>query len=386
MSDKSGSSSLWLKLFLVAAVLAAAYIGISQYVRPVAKVEPVVSGVAVDAKPGSVTVKEEYAMQMKAAIAGRVVAADYHLESGMKVKEGDILVQLDTGDIDIEIQQAKNTLESSKAKIGVGSVSKYALETAKSKFANTERLYKMGQLSDSDYQNGRREVATIEQQQMMEDVLNKENLDLDQTTLQAKERAKEKMTIRAPFDGEVSIVFAHPGDLIDTGSPIVALITTAREVQAKISEEDFADIREGQPVSAIFLPYHDWVYNGTVKKILPTADPETLRHLVDLTITDIPPEKLIPGITGEVSIEVGRREAKAIIPRRALLNENVYVVKDGRVELRPVKKGFVWLKGVEILEGLEPGEDVIVEDLESFHPGDRVKTEELPSDAIEKKN
>jgi hypothetical protein len=60
-------------------------------------------------------------------------------------------------------------------------------------------------------------------------------------------------------------------------------------------------------------------------------------------------------------------------------------VKDGRVELRPVKKGFVWLKGVEILEGLEPGEDVIVEDLESFHPGESVKTEELPSDAIEKK-
>jgi RND family efflux transporter MFP subunit len=385
MSAKSGSSSLWLKLLVVVVVLVAVVIGFSQYARPVAKVEPVISGVAVDAKPGSVTVKEAYSMQMKAAIAGRVVAQDYHLEPGLKVKEGDILVQLDTGDIDIEIQQAKNTLESSKAKIGVGSVSKYALESAKSDFANTERLFKMGQLSDSDYQKGRRSVATIEQQQLMEDVLNKENLDLDQTTLLAKERAKEKMTIRAPFDGEVSIVFAHPGDLIDPGSPIVALITTAREVQAKISEEDFADIREGQPVSAIFLPYHDWVYNGTVQKILPTADPETLRHLVDLNITDIPPEKLIPGITGEVSIEVGRREAKAIIPRRALLNDNVYVVKDGRVELRTVKKGYVWLKGVEVLEGLEPGEDVIVEDLESFHPGVRVKTEELPSDAIEKK-
>ena len=111
------------------------------------------------------------------------------------------------------------------------------------------------------------------------------------------------------------------------------------------------------------------MYNGTVKKILPTADPETLRHLVDLNITDIAAREAIPGITGEVTIEVGRREAKAIIPRRALLNDNVYVVKDGRVELRTIKKGFVWLKGVEVLEGLEPGEDVIVEDLESFHPG-----------------
>ncbi len=385
MSDKSGTSSFWLKLIIILVVLAATAIGVRQYVRPVAKVEAVISGDAVDAKPGSVTVKEKYAMQMKAAIAGRVITKDYNLDPGMKIKEGDILVQLDTGDIDIEIQAAKNTYESSKAKVAVGSVTKYALETANSDFINTERLFKMGQLSDSEYQKARRAVETIKQQQMMETVLNQENLDLDQTNLAAKERAKEKMTIRAPFDGEVSYVYAHPGDLVDPGSAIVSLITTAREVQAKISEEDFADIKVGQKVSATFLPYGDFVYNGVVDKILPTADPETLRHLIDLTITDIPPAKLIPGITGEVSVEVGKRHANAIIPRRALLNENVYVVKDGKVELRQVKKGYVWLTGVEILDGLEPGENVIVEDLESFRAGDSVKTEELPSDAISKK-
>jgi RND family efflux transporter MFP subunit len=385
MSDKPGRSLFWLKLIVVVAALAAIAYGVRQYVRPIAKVEAVISGDAVDAKPGSVTVKEKYSMQMKAAIAGRVIAKDYNLDPGMKIKAGDILVQLDTGDIDIEIQAAKNTYESSKAKVAVGSVSKYALESATSDFTHTERLFKMGQISDSDYQKARRAVETIKQQQMMEDVLNQENLDLDQTTLATKERAKDKMTISAPFDGEVSYVYAHPGDLIDTGSPIVALITLAREVQAKISEEDFADIKVGQKVSTTFLPYGDFVYNGVVEKILPTADPETLRHLIDLTITDIPPAKLIPGITGEVSIEVGKRHANAIIPRRALLNENVYVVKDGKVELRQVKKGYVWLTGVEILEGLEPGEDVIVEDLESFRAGDSVKIQELPSDAFSKK-
>jgi RND family efflux transporter MFP subunit len=385
MSDKPGRSSFWLKLIVVVLLLGGIAFGVRQYTRPVARVEAVISGDAVNAKPGSVTVKEEYSMQMKAAIAGRVLAKDYNLDPGLKVKAGDVLVQLDTGDVDIEIKQAQNAFESSKAKIAVGSSSKYALESAVSDFTNTERLFKMGQVSQSDYEKARRVVETYKQAQQMEGVLNQENLDLDQTTLATKERAKEKMTIRAPFDGEVSYVFAHPGDLIDPGSAIVTLITTAREVQAKISEEDFADIRVGQRVSATFLPYGDFVYNGTVKKILPTADPETLRHLVDLDITDIPPEKLIPGITGEVSIEVGRRHAKAIIPRRALLNENVYVVKNGVVELRPVKKGFVWLTGVEILDGLEPGEDVIVEDLESFRAGDAVKIEELPSDAISKK-
>jgi RND family efflux transporter MFP subunit len=262
---------------------------------------------------------------------------------------------------------------------------KYTLETAESDFKNTERLFKLGQLSQSDYDKARRAVDTIKQQQQLEDVLNDSNLKTDENTLKARRHDKEKMTIRAPFDGEISAVLAHPGDLIDPGSPIVSLITTSRIVEAKISEEDFANIRPGQKVTAIFLPYGEWNYNGTVSKILPTADPETQRHLVDLDITDIKPELLIPGITGEVTIQVGVRHAKAIVPRRALLNENVYVVKNGRVELRPVKKGFVWLTGAEILDGLEPGEQVIVEDLDNFKDGDSVSVQELPSDAFAKK-
>ena len=61
------------------------------------------------------------------------------------------------------------------------------------------------------------------------------------------------------------------------------------------------------------------------------------------------------------------------------------MVKDGKVELRAVTKGYVWLTGAEIVSGLEPGEQVIVEDLETFRDGDRVRVEELPSDAISRK-
>ena len=194
----------------------------------------------------------------------------------------------------------------------------------------------------------------------------------------------EKMTITAPFDGVISAVFAHPGDLINVGSPIVTLITTSRLVEAKISEEDFANIQVGQKATVIFLPYGEFEYNGIVQKILPTADPETQRHMVDLNITDIQPEKLIPGITGEVTVVVGTHHANAIIPRRALFNESVYVVTDGTVELRHVKTGFLWLRGAEITDGLKPGEQVIVEDLESFRAGDRVRVQELPADVLNK--
>ena len=385
MSDKPKRFPLWLKLLAVALVLAVVGLGVQRYLRPVAKVEPVISGDAVDAEPGSVVVKEHYSMQMKSAVPGRVLSKDYKLDTGLRVKEGDVLAHLDTSDTEIAIEQVQSLITAAKQRMELGSAQKFALETAKSDFINTERLFKMGQLSDSEYQKARRQVETINQQLALEKVRDEEDLATDENTLKKNKLELEKMTIKAPFDGVVSVVNAHPGDLINPGDPIITMITTDRIVEAKISEENFANIRPGEKVSVRFLPYGAWVYNGTVTKVLPTADPETQRHLVDLVVTDIEPEKLIPGITGEVSIEVGRHPAKSIIPRRALLNENVYVVKNGRVELRQVKKGFVWLTGVEILEGLEPGEQVIVEDLDSFHDGDSVSTVELPSDAFSKK-
>src|SRR5271168_2284696 len=111
MSDKSGKSSFLPKVIVGVIAIAAIAYCIVIYLRPVAKVETVVSGTAIDAKPGSVTVKEEYSEQMKSEIGGRVLNTGYKLDTGLKVKEGDVLVQLDTGDIDIEIQQAKNEYE-----------------------------------------------------------------------------------------------------------------------------------------------------------------------------------------------------------------------------------------------------------------------------------
>jgi len=385
VKNKSSSISLWIKLLVVVVVLAGIGLYVRSYLAPVAKVEAVISGDAVNAAPGSVAVKEEYAMEMKSAVAGRLLPKDYHLHVGDRVKQGDVLAQLDTSDMQVEIDQAKNELKAAQERIAIGSAAKFELETAKTDFANVDRMFHLGQVSDADYQKARRKVETLEQSLALEKVRDEEDVATDQTTIRAKELALAKMTITAPFEGEVSYVQAHPGDLIEIGSPIVTLIAADRLVEAKISEEDFADIKPGQKAVIIFLPYKEWRYNGVVKKILPTADPETQRHLVDIEVTDIEPEKLIPGITGEVTIETGRHPAKAIIPRRALINDSVYVVKDGVVELRPVKKGYVWLTGAEITQGLEPGEFVIVEDLDAFRDGDHVKVLELPSDVIKSK-
>jgi RND family efflux transporter MFP subunit len=358
-------------LVAVAALVAAAFV-ISSLLKPTAKVTAAWKGKAVQAVPGSVTVQAEYQMELKSEIAGRVIRSE--LDPGKPVKAGSVLVQIDTGDLELEIEHIQSEYDAKKKSIAVGSSIKLALETATANLQNFERLTKAGTYSVSDLETRRREVKQIEQSLALEAVANDQQIAAFENTLKVKRRQLDKMTITAPFDGIVSAVYARPGDLIGGATPIATLIATHRTIEAKISEENFANIKLNQIATVRFLGYGDGLYDAKVVKILPTADPETQRYIVHLEVK-IDPDKLVPGLTGEVNITTGERMSDTLIPRRALFDNNVYVVEDGRVRLRKVEVGYVSLNIAEVTKGLKTGDLVIVEELEKFRDGNRVSTE-----------
>lgn len=360
------------KILIGAAVLVVAIVIASALLRPTAKVVAVAKGRAVNLVPGSVTVQAEYQMELKSETGGRVIKSE--LEPGEPVKTGSVLVQLDPADLELEIERIQSEYEAKKKSLAVGSSIKLDLENAQDNLANFERLAKAGSYPQAELEKQRRLVKQIEQKLALEKVTNEKEIEGYDNTLKVKRRQLDKMTIVATFDGVVSAVYARPGDLIGQNSPIATVIATSRTVEAKISEENFSGLKVGQKARVRFLGYGAWEYDAVVKKILPTADPETQRYIVHLDVK-IEPEKLVPGLTGEVTITVGEREGQALIPRRALFGNSVYVVDDGRVRLRTVEAGYVSLTAVEILKGLKPGELVIVDQLDQYRDGDRVRTQ-----------
>ncbi|HXA81274.1 MAG TPA: efflux RND transporter periplasmic adaptor subunit [Opitutaceae bacterium] len=363
------------RLIVAVSVLSALVAGLIYFTRPVAKVVRVVRGQAVKAVPGSVMVDAEYEMELKSELGGRIIKSA--LDEGKHVKEGEFLAQLDTGGIEIQIEKLQIDEDMLKKRIAVGSPAQLSLDGAKVGFADAERLHKLGQMSDSDFESQQRGFESVQWQVKLEQISNQNLIDVDENALKAMRRDRDKMTITAPFDGVVSKVLARPGALIDAATPIAVLISTNRTVVARISEEDFAGIRVGQRASVRFLGYSDELHRASVSKILPTADPDTQRYEVFLNV-DLPLELLIPGLTGEVSIVVGEHENTLIVPRRALSGYNLLVVKNGRVRLRKVSIGYVGLNEIEILDGVGEGERVIVEDTDLFRDGDHVRSTILP--------
>jgi RND family efflux transporter MFP subunit len=295
-----------------------------------------------------------------------------------------LLVQIDTRALQLEIDHFTSELASKRAQFDIGSIYALDLQAAQTKLELGNLAKSRGQISQVDLDGLQRAVDAIERNRKLETIANEGSLEGLKSNLDKDELQKKKMSILAPFDGVVTAVYTSEGALIGNNERIATLITDARTVEAKISEEDFAGVARGQKASVTFLSGagardRAFIYNARVSKILPTADPETQRYLVDLEVEGVSPEDLIPGKTGEVTITIGQREAQAIVPRRALSGNRLYVVKDGKVEIRTVTPGFKWLEGEEILKGVEAGEQVIVEQQDQFHEGDSVKTEVDPT-------
>ena len=360
------------KLLLVLVVLAIATIVTLYLLRPVAQVATVVSGEAINQVPGSVVVKAKYEMELRGELGGRVVESA--LELGQVVKKGETLVKFDASDLEIEIEHTENQYEAEKRRQQIGTSTKVDLEAGRESLANYEALAKAGNYSLAALDQQRRTVKGLEQKLALEQLGDQQKLEGFENDLKVLRRKLAEMTVTAPFDGVVAEIHARPGDLVGPGVSLATLISTGRTVEARISEENFADIEPGQKATVRFLGYGNHLYDATVTKILPTADPETQRYVVWLDVK-IDPIKLVPGITGEVAIIVGERPAATTIPRRALFGDSVYVVSHGRVRLRHVQPGYLSTTQAEILKGLRPGEKVIVEELDRFEDGDFVRAE-----------
>jgi RND family efflux transporter MFP subunit len=371
------TSRRWLWRLLVLGVIAAGlWYLFTVVLRPVAVVAAAKPGRAINAVPGSVEVKAEYLMELKSEVGGRIVASV--LDPGRPVAKDEVLVQLDTGDADLEIERITNEVAAARRRQEVGSTLRAEVENKRDSLAEMERAVKAGAKPLADFEKEQRLYQQLVQRMELDEVNLRLALENFENALRAKQREKAKMTIVAPTDGVISEVSlaARVGDLIGRDNVIATLISSSRAVEAKISEENFAGLKLGQKASVRFLGYGNKSFPATITKILPTANPETQRYTVHLAV-DLEVDKLVPGLTGEVTIVIGQREGAAVIPRRALRGSEVFVVTDGRIELRKVELGYVSNTDVEILSGLELGDLVIVEELDLYRPGSRVRTKLL---------
>jgi RND family efflux transporter MFP subunit len=328
---------------------------------------------AVDAVTGSVVVHAEGGFkELKSEAPGKVVQAN--LKPGSHFKKGDVLVQLDTTEIDRQMAEAKRKYEFEKARARIVLDNNPEKIVAQERLDTAKRLFQLGSSSEEEVRTLQRALDAIETRLKLT-VIDDEKGDADyKVAMENLALLREKMQVVAPFDGTIHNdgALTWEGALINAGQPVALVFSRTRVVVAKISEESFGRVKVGQSARIRLLTYGSQNFDATVTELLPAAD-DAQRFTVHLEVKAAA-EELKPLSTGEVTITVAQRPDQLMILRRSVFDSNkVYVVKDGRVERRTLEIGFVALNVVEVRKGLEEGDLVIVDQLETFRDGQRVR-------------
>ncbi len=181
-------------------------------------------------------------------------------------------------------------------------------------------------------------------------------------------------TIRAPFAGVVTEKQVLPGDLATPGLPLLALESTARlRAEGTVPEQASTALRLGNQITVVLSDTSPPV-EGLVEELSAAADAVSRSVLVKVAL---PPGTARSGQFARLRVVIGRTEA-LLVPVEAVTHfgqmERVFVVQDGRTQLRLVKTGRVEQGRIEVLSGLHAGESVILSPAASLREGVPVRS------------
>jgi HlyD family secretion protein len=247
-------------------------------------------------------------IEVKAKSSGQIVAMP--VETGTFIKPGDLLVQLDTRDTRNSYAQAKADLDAASVNLRV---SKQAKDRA-------DQLFKDRIITSVEH-----EAAQVGYANAQATVLrNRAALDIRLQNLQ-------DATVRAPVAGTVIEKTVSLGQVIASGTGTfgggttilkMADLTKVR-VRALVNETDIGKVRPGLAASVTVDAFPDRPFMGTVDKIEPQATIQQSVTMFPVLISiDNQARLLMPGMNGEVSIEVERRENVLAVPNDAVRSPN----------------------------------------------------------------
>jgi RND family efflux transporter MFP subunit len=184
----------------------------------------------------------------------------------------------------------------------------------------------------------------------------------------------------APADGTVLRRDGEVGQFVAAGQTVFSLACCAPlRVAAEVDEEDIARVVVGQKVAMRSDALPDRLFDGEVAEITPKGDPVARSYRVRIRFADpdaTEPSGLRVGMTMDTNVIVSRRDGVLLVPNRALHGEAVWVVNDGALHKRDVKRGVAGSKRTEIVSGLSDGDRVVVSGDDDLREGRRARAVE----------
>ncbi len=305
-----------------------------------------------------------------AKIVGRIV--ELRVDEGDTVRAGDILVRLDSRDLDASTRQAEARLGEKKANLADARREKNRQQRLFEKEVVTEEAH--------DAASARLELAEAQ-------VLTAE------AELAAAWAQLDHATIRAPLDGVIIEKNVELGEMVapggfttqqSTGALVRIADLTSLEVEADINESTIARLRVGQPAEVQVDAVPDRTYRGKLRQIVPTGDRQKAVVEVKVSIDDRD-WRLVPDMGCKVTFveaetAAGTAAPTVLVPNAAVVRDgdatHVFVLQAGMVRKTAVVLGDARDAAWVVRSGLRGGETVATSGLDKLTDGQRVRVRE----------
>lgn len=291
-----------------------------------------VEAVTISAEPldaGLATVgslRADESVVVRPEVPGRITRI--HFTEGGRVQAGQPLVSLDTATAGAALREAEANLANSR-----------------SAAARASELAGAQLIARSDYDNVRAQRA------------------VDEARVASARAAMSKMTLRAPFSGQIGLRSVSVGEYVNAGQDLVTLVRLDPiEVDFSVPETRLANLRTGQPVRIEVDALPGETFGGEVVAIDPVVDPNSRSVKLRAQVAN-PDHRLRPGQFARVQLQSGGDQRALLVPEQALMQSGeeryVYTVVDGKAKRTVVTTGTRVPGKVEVTAGLSPGDVVI---------------------------
>ena len=320
----------------------------------------------------------------RATVAAKITARvnEIYAEEGMRVEAGQILARLDDSDAKVRLTAAIADRDATAAALGDLQVN---LVNAERELKRNEELFQRRLIAEQQIDTARLAVDSFKARI----VLARQQIGAADARIKMAEQDIDNCIVRAPFAGVVVSKDAQRGEMVSpisagggfTRTGIATLVDmTSLEIEVDVNESYIAQVRDGQPVTAILDAYPDWQIPGKVRTLIPAADRQKATVKVRASF-----DKLDPRILPDMGVKVtflgdeptaAPSSGRVLVPRTAIRDDGgkptVFLYRDGRVERRVLGLGQARGNDQEVIAGLADGDQIVTAGAKDLRDGQRV--------------
>ena len=271
------------------------------------------------------------------------IARKIRVDDGSSVSRGMLLAEINDTDYRLEVRRTDAALRQSKA----------TLANTKLEYERKAALYKEELVTKQQFDDvsARLDVAEAE-------------LDRSKASLSLAKEKLAKTRIYSPLNGAVKEKKVSTGDFVKNGTPLLVVIQSDPiKLNFTLPEKETGKLKVGQDVTFRVDSFPDQEFKGRVRNLYASLEEKTRTLQVEALVPNSD-KRLKAGLFAKVTLYTGEMRDIVVIPITSILYDNarikVFVAEGNRAREKEVKIGNKYGEFLEITEGLQPGEIIVV--------------------------